>query len=155
MKKILLVITHLATLAAGFALGVYLLPIIIAPPAPTAEQVAAASSGAAYTTQFRRDLPGSDALHWGEGEVSISKGQISLMGSIAPGPDYKLYLSPKPVETAEEFMSLKDSSVRVADVKTFENFIVDVPSAVNPDEYTTVVIWCETFEQFITAGSYR
>jgi hypothetical protein len=36
MKKLLLLLTHLAALGIGFALGIYALPILIAPVAPTA-----------------------------------------------------------------------------------------------------------------------
>jgi hypothetical protein len=45
--------------------------------------------------------------------------------------------------------------VRVADIKTFENFLVPVPESVDPARYITVIIWCESFAQFITAASYR
>ena len=42
MKKILLLIaSHIAVLLIGFAAGVYTLPILIAPPAPATEAVAA------------------------------------------------------------------------------------------------------------------
>jgi hypothetical protein len=44
---------------------------------------------------------------------------------------------------------------RVGDVKTFNNFIVKLPGDVDPAKFTSVIIWCETFEQFITAGKYR
>ena len=43
----------------------------------------------------------------------------------------------------------------VGDVKTFENFILPVPSDIDPAAYTTAVIWCESFDQFITAAQYR
>jgi hypothetical protein len=39
-----------------------------------------------------RDLKDSDALHWGKGTVSVAPRTVSLLGRIAPGPDYKLYL---------------------------------------------------------------
>jgi hypothetical protein len=45
--------------------------------------------------------------------------------------------------------------VRVGDVKTFDNFIVPVPADVDPARYSTVIVWCETFSQFITAARYR
>ena len=77
------------------------------------------------------------------------------MGELAPGPDYKLYLSPAFVETEAEFKRLKPSMVRVADIKTFKNFVVPVPESVNPARFNTVVIWCESFGQFITAAQYR
>ena len=45
--------------------------------------------------------------------------------------------------------------VRVGDVRTFDNFVVEVPPSVNPSAYTAVIVWCETFSQFITAARYR
>lgn len=155
MKKLLLLGTHLLALAIGFALGVYLLPILTAPAAPSAADVAAAAAGASFQGRFRRDLADSDALHWGEGTVSVSRATIALVGELAPGPDYKLYLSPEFVETEADFLRLKGQMVRVGDVKTFKNFLVAVPASIDPAKYTTAIIWCETFGQFITAARYR
>jgi len=154
-KAILLLITHLAVGIAGFVAGVYFLPILTAPPAPSEAEVAAVARGAAYTGEFRRDLADSDRLHWGEGTVSVARDTISLMGSVAPGPDYKLYLSPEFVETEADFERLKSRMARVGDVKTFDNFLVSVPASVNPEDYNTVIIWCESFGEFITAAQYR
>jgi hypothetical protein len=151
----LLTVSHLAALAVGFAAGIYTLPILIAPPAPTAAETAALQAGAVYTGEFRRNLNGSDRLHWGEGRVVLRPDSISLTGRVAPGPDYKLYLVPEFVETKEEFERLKASSLRVGDVKTFDNFIVPLERVVDFDKYNTVVVWCETFSQFITAARYR
>ena len=155
MRKLLLVGSHLLALAIGFALGVYTLPILIAPPAPSAAEVAVQAEKATYKGQFRRDLKDSDALHWGEGTVSVGRTSIALAGEVSPGPDYKLYLSPEFVETEADFKRLKPSMVRVGDVKTFKNFVVPVPEAVDPARYNSVVVWCETFSQFITAARYR
>lgn len=155
MKKLLLVISHTLALAAGFALGVYALPILIAPAAPSAAEVGAQASAATYRAEFRRDLKDSDALHWGEGTVSIGPRGVALEGKLAPGPDYKLYLSPEFVETEADFNRLKPTMVRVGDVKTFDNFIVPLPDTVDPSRYRAVIVWCETFGQFITAAKYR
>jgi hypothetical protein len=155
MRKLLLVGSHLIALAIGFALGVYTLPILIAPPAPSAAEVKAQADKATYKGQFRRDLKDSDALHWGQGTVSVSRTSIALAGELAPGPDYKLYLSPEFVETEADFKRLKPSMVRVGDVKTFKNFLVTVPEAVDPERYNTVIVWCETFSKFITAAKYK
>lgn len=156
MKKlVLLALSHLLFATAGFALGVYALPILMAPEAPSASEIVAAADRAAFKGQFRRDLKGSDFLHWGEGTVSVGRDHIALQGRIAPGPDYKLYLSPDFVETEEEFGRLKSRMAKVGDVKTFENFLVPVPESVDPGNFTTVVIWCEAFGEFITAASYR
>jgi hypothetical protein len=155
MKKLLLVVSHALALGVGFALGIYLLPVLTAPPAPTAAEVSAQATQATYTGRFRRDLKDSDALHWGEGTVSVSAKSIGLAGELAPGPDYKLYLAPEFVETELDFNRLKSAMVRVGDVKTFKNFLVPVPESVDPSRYNTVVVWCETFGQFITAAKCR
>ncbi len=153
--KLSLFLTHAATLGIGFALGVYLLPVLVAPQAPSPGEVTAASSAAQYTGEFRRDLEGSDFLHWGEGSVSVGATSIALMGRLAPGPDYKLYLAPEFVETEAQFERLKARMVRVGDVRTFENFVVPVPPDVEVSRYNTVIVWCESFGQFISAARYR
>lgn len=155
MKPLLLIASHLFTLAIGFALGVYALPILIAPDAPTLQQIQSSQPAAQWTATFRRDLQDSDALHWGEGAVSIGPQAISLVGKLAPGPDYKLYLSPEFVETEADFKRLKPQMLRVGDVKTFNNFIVPLPQGVDPAKFTTVIVWCETFSEFITAAKYQ
>lgn len=155
MKKLIFVGSHLLAVAIGFALGVYTLPILIAPSAPSTAEVAAHADKALFKGRFRRDLKDSDFLHWGEGAVSVSRTSIALEGELAPGPDYKLYLSPEFVETAADFKRLKAKMVRVGDVKTFRNFLVPVPESVDPERYTTVIVWCESFSQFITAAKYR
>ena len=135
--------------------GIYLLPILTAPPAPEDAEVQAVIEQAQFRGEFRRDLRGSDALHWGEGEVAIGPDAVSLRGEIAPGPDYKLYLSPQFVETEAEFLGLKGQMVRVGDVRTFDNFVVDLPPSIDVAAFNTVVIWCEAFGEFITAARYR
>ena len=154
-RSALLLATHIAAAGVGFAGGIYALPILIAPTAPTIEEVKAASAGATFTASFRRDLKDSDALHWGEGTVSVGPKVVALMGRLAPGPDYKLYLSPEFVETEADFKRLKASMVRVGDVRTFENFVLPLPAELDASKFNTVIVWCETFGQFITAAKYR
>jgi len=81
--------------------------------------------------------------------------RLTCLGRLAPGPDYKLYLSPEFVETEADFARLKARMMRVGDVKTFENFVVRVPESVDISRYNTVIVWCESFGQFITAAKYR
>lgn len=154
-RKLLLTATHALALLVGFAAGIYLLPILIAPDAPSTEQVAQIAAQAEFRGRFRRDLKDSDALHWGEGEVSVGREHVALQGRLAPGPDYKLYLSPEFVETEADFKRLKPTMLRAGDIKTFENFQVPLPPGTDPSRYTTVIVWCETFSEFITAARYR
>lgn len=156
MKKLILIaISHILFALIGFAAGIYTLPILTAPSAPSADEVAAVTDKAEFKGQFRRDLEGSDFLHWGEGTISVGREFIALQGEIAPGPDYKLYLSPEFVETEADFGRLKPKMVRIGDVKTFENFIIPVPDSIDPSKFNAVIIWCESFSEFITAASYR
>lgn len=154
-KLITLFISHSVALAIGFAAGIYLLPILTAPPAPSVSEVNQAAESARYKAKFRRALKDSDALHYGEGTVTISADSISFMGTLAPGPNYKLYLSPEFVETESDFLRLKSQMVVVSDIKTFNNFLVKIPETINPSQYTSVIIWCEAFGQFITAAQYQ
>lgn len=151
----LLAATHLLVLAAGFALGVYLLPVLTAAAPPAAAALQAADAEATFHGSFRRDLKDSDALHWGEGRVSVGTQRIAHTGRLAPGPDYKLYLSPEFVETEADFLRLKDRMRRIGDVRGFEGFVLPVPDGVDVAQYTTVVVWCERFGQFISAARYR
>ena len=154
-KTLLLIASHVLAVAVGFAAGIYALPILTAPAAPSATDLAASSNQATYRGRFRRDLKDSDVLHWGEGAVSVWPRGVSLQGKLAPGPDYKLYLSPEFVETEADFKRLKKTMLRVGDVKTFENFLVEFSEPVDVSRYNTVIVWCESFSEFITAAKYR
>lgn len=155
MRWILLSITHGLVLAIGFALGIYLLPILTAPPSVDRGVLAETARAAQFEAAFTRDLKGSDFLHWGEGKVSISPTKIAHEGKLSPGPDYKLYLVPDFVEDEASFLLLKEKSLRVGDVKTFDGFLIDLPEGTDVNAYTTVLVWCEAFGEFITAAKYK
>lgn len=155
VKALLLLISHGAIGFAGFALGIYALPILIAPPSPTNVEMMGKITNSEYVAEFQRDLQDSDFLHWGEGKLRVGDGFIAFEGELAPGPDYKLYLSPQFVETEADFNKLKSQMVRVGEVNTFDRFIVPLDSDVDVQQYTTAIIWCETFGQFISAAQYR
>ena len=152
MKKALaLAATHLIVLAIGFAAGVYTLPLLTAPKTTAALP----TEGVIYEGRFRRDLKDSDFLHWGEGRVLLTAQSVAFEGELAPGPDYKLYLSPRFVETEADFRALKASMLRVGDVKGFKRFVLPLPDGADLTRYDTVVVWCESFDQFITAATFR
>ena len=43
----------------------------------------------------------------------------------------------------------------IGDVKTFEGFLLDIPAGIDIAQYNTVLVWCEAFDEFITAAQYR
>lgn len=142
----------LAGLVIGFGLGVYFLPILTAEKGLDQAQIASLAQSVERSGEFVRDLEDSDALHWGEGKINVSDSKIWLEGKIAAGPDYRLYMIPKFVETEADFLAIKDQSVQIAPIKAFENFAVDVPMGVDVSQYPALLIWCEAFGQFITAA---
>ena len=142
-------------LAIGFALGIYFLPILTAPEGPDKAMLAETAKTAIFSVRLTRDLKGSDFLHWGEGKISVTPKKIVHDGKLAPGPDYKLYLVKEFVEDEAQFLNVKDSAQLIGDVKTFDGFILDVPAGVDVQQYTTAVVWCESFSEFITAGKYQ
>ena len=155
LQVIILIATHAAMLGLGFLIGVYMLPILTAPKGPDVAALQATATGALYKGRFERNLKGSDFLHWGEGEVRVLSDRIAHEGRLAPGPHYYLYLTREFVDTNDGFLAIKDESRRIGEVKTFNGFIVDVPAGVDVRAYTTAVVWCEAFSQFISAAKYR
>ncbi|MEO1331260.1 MAG: DM13 domain-containing protein [Pseudomonadota bacterium] len=155
MRWILLLASHGAVFAAGFGLGVYLLPILTAPPSLDRAMLAEMAAGATFQTTFTRDLKGSDFLHWGEGSVSVAPDKIVHQGALAPGPDYRVYLVETFVEDEESFLAIKDEALQVGEVKTFDGFVVELPAGTDVESFNTVLVWCEAFSEFITAAKYR
>ena len=154
-RWLILIASHLVVLAMGFAGGIYTLPILTAPRAPDTAAFQMIATETLYAGRLARDLKGSDLLHWGEGELQVSRSRIAHIGRLAPGPDYKLYLAPRFVVSEEAFLQIKEKSLRVGDIKTFNGFIVEVPAGIDVRDYNAVVIWCEAFGQFISAAEYQ
>lgn len=147
------IVTHGIAVAIGFGLGVYFLPILTAPKSPDAAKLEEMAAAAAYSAEFSRELRGSDFLHWGEGTISLSPTEITHRGRLAPGPDYKLYLTNGLVDHEDTFD--RANAVQVGDVKSFAGFILQVPDGIDIAAYDSVLIWCEAFGEFITAAKYR
>ena len=154
-RNFTLIGSHVFALALGFGIGIYALPILTAPESPDEDSIRSAAGAAQFTGMFRRDLEDSDPLHYGDGTLYVSRDVIAFEGRLAPGPDYRLYLSPKFVETEDAFEASKHKMVQVGHVFTFEDFMVDVPDSIDPAEFTTAIVWCDSFGQFITAAAYQ
>ena len=154
-----LIVEGLLGLISGFGLGVYFLPIIVAERGPDETVLAGADASAERRGIIVRDLPGSDPLHYGDGEIihSVENGLTynTLQGHVTPGPGYKLYLTPKYVDTKAGFEAIKAQSVRVGDIKAFENFRLPVPPSVNANDYPAVLVWCEKFSMFISSAQLK
>ena len=131
MKFIFLLFSHGAVLGIGFALGVYFLPILTAPKSANLSQIEQVVSNPVYKAEFKKGQRGNDFFHWGEGQLVITNNEIVLKGKVAPGPDYKIYLTKKFVEHEDEYLPIKQNALYVADLKVFENFIVPLDKKIN------------------------
>jgi hypothetical protein len=139
--------------ALGFGVGIYSLPILTAQDPPNASAISSAASEMSRKGRFVRELKGSDFFHWGEGEIFLTPSALVHKGELAPGPDYKAYLAPSMPIDETSFLAIKDQSLVVGDVKSFKGFILDLPKDADVNRYSAVVIWCETFGEFITSAS--
>lgn len=156
MKKLsFYLFTHALALALGFSLGVYSLPVLLAPESPEAAKVNAVEATSSYRGSFHKDIKGSDFLHWAQGEVFVSESAIAFRGEIAPGPDYRVYLLDRFVQDKESFLKAKDKAILVGDLKTFDRFVLNFPEGIELDNVNTVVIWCETFARFISSAALQ
>lgn len=155
LKPLWLLASHALVLAFGFMLGIYMLPIMIQPEAPTSNQLQQQSKSALYQAELVKDLTDSDALHWGEGQLYLGPDTISFIGELAPGPDYKFYLTPEFVQTEKDFLALKSQALYLGDINTFNNFEIALSQSPDYQNYNSLVIWCESFKQFISAAEYR
>ncbi len=157
MKKIIFALFFLAIgFGAGFAGGIYTLPIFIEKFGES--QVFSDVTPAQDTDpigQFDRNSPGSDALHWGEGTVRVSNGKLIFEENVklAPGPDYRIFLSKKFADTKNDFEEIRHEAVEIAKLRTFSGPLeFDLPGDLNPDVYDNVVIWCQTFSMYIASA---
>lgn len=155
MKILFSITSYIITFVLGVTLGMYLLPIISAPPPPSQLELATHAQQALYQGVFKEDLPGSDFLHYSRGEVHLSNAMISFSGQVSPGPDYQLYLSNRFIDNKADFLSYQGTMTRVGSVNTFSGFMVKIPQGINIADFNTVIIWCESFEQFISAARYQ
>lgn len=155
LKALLIIIMTLAIFAAGFIAGVYSLPILTEQPAPDIAILKQHQSRSQFSATFKPDLKGSDRFHYGDGMVYLTNDAISMQGTLSPGPDYQLYLSRNFIDNEADFLAQKGTMQRVAGVRSFNGFKLVVPQGIDVSDYNTVVIWCESFEEFITAAQYQ
>tara|TARA_A100001011_G_C14045727_1_gene729714 strand:- start:125 stop:619 length:495 start_codon:yes stop_codon:yes gene_type:complete len=153
--KFIQVFTHTISLSIGCMIGIYLLPIMIAPEKPSINEFQKVINSAQFDAVFVKDLKESDILHWAKGQISLSKTQIAFRGKISPGPDYKLYLTKKFVQTKKDFLKIKNQSVEIGEIKSFNGFIISTKEEIDITAYNSVVIWCEAFSRFISAAKYQ
>ncbi|WP_202300946.1 DM13 domain-containing protein [Dryocola clanedunensis] len=155
ITKVILLASHLALFGVGIGVGIYILPVLTAESDASTVEIQQVKDAARYTGLFDKNQKGSNAVHWVDGKLYVTDTDIAFEGSVAPGPDYKIYLSKTQADDRQSFLDIKDDSLYIGDLKNFGNFKKSLPNGVNLDEYTTVQIWCERFEQFIGSAKFK
>ena len=72
-----------------------------------------------------------------------------------PGPEYRLCLAPRYVESEAEFLAIKWQSLEIGPVKPFNGFAFNNVSALGDPAPNNLVIWCEPYDEFITSARFR
>lgn len=152
--KVFLLMSHLTFLGAGTGLGIYLLPILTAQENASLNEINDVKKLAKYKGEFNRNQKGSDVFHWAEGELYVTDSEIAFRGQVAPGPDYKIYLTKAQAVDKNSFLEMKKEAVLIGELKNFGNFRKSIPDSVNVNEFTTVQIWCERVSKFIGSAVY-
>ncbi|RXF01546.1 DM13 domain-containing protein [Pseudoalteromonas sp. PS5] len=152
MRAFLTLLLLIVVFVTGFVAGVYTLPIMTQPPAASNAEIQAISKAATHKGQFMKALKDSDALHYAIGEIYFSDKHIAFAGEIAPGPDYRLYLAKTFIETEADFKMQKHTMLEVARINQFSQFVLPRYLQADLAEFQSAVIWCEHFEQFISAA---
>lgn len=155
LRLAILAVLPLAGFGAGFAAGIYALPILIAARNDGAVPALPAATADSRTGRFLRDLPGSDPLHWGEGRLRMSETALVFEADVvlAPGPDYRVYLTRRFVDDKPGFLRIKAEAVEIGRVQTFTGPLVfPIPEGTDTDAYDNALVWCEAFSMFITSA---
>lgn len=115
--KVFLLISHLTFLGAGTGLGIYLLPILTAQENASLNEINDVKKLAKYKGEFNRNQKGSDVFHWAEGEIYVTDSEIAFKGQVAPGPDYKIYLTKAQAVDKNSFLEMKKEAVLIGELK--------------------------------------
>jgi hypothetical protein len=140
----------------GFAVGILAFPYLFPPP-PAVEQLTEADRSALVATGNFIHANPSDPLHYGSGKVSVYEKTLFLESDfeVGPGPKYHVYLVPK--ETIRQSSDVKDTMFvdlgRLRSFKGSQRF--EIPDGVDLKQYSSVVIWCETFSVLISPADLK
>jgi hypothetical protein len=132
------------------------------PPAPANDPALATMAAApAATFRFDEQAPGRDSVHWANGRGTLVRTDAGWVLRLeadfraGPGPNYWIYLNTRPVGQNREFTG-DSGRVRLAKLRSFEgaqNYVL--PASIDPTQFHTLTIWCESFSQYIGSGALQ
>jgi hypothetical protein len=128
-----------------------------APVAPLATAAPVAASGPVF--RFDENAPGRDPIHWANGTgrfVLTAEGWVlRLDGNFraGAGPNFWLYLNTTAVGEEDAFRADR-GRIKLAPLRAFagaQNY--RLPAGLDPSQFHTLTIWCETFGVYIASGA--
>jgi hypothetical protein len=103
--------------------------------------------------QIDKNAKGQDLIHNSSGEWTLVKvgNQLFLQSGedfrSSPGPDYHIYISSKPaIKDNDEFSG---QQIEVGRIKKPNGAAFYLLKTQNPEEVTSVLIWCKQFKEYI------
>lgn len=136
-------------------------PFIFPPPVASTVLPQLTSSAAAAEASFRFDqnAPGRDPIHWANGSGSFVKTEagwvLRLHGDFkaGPGPNFWIYLNTRSVGEERDFRA-DSGRLKLTQLRAFEGAQdYALPPGVDPTQFHTLTIWCETFGVYIASGA--
>jgi hypothetical protein len=109
--------------------------------------------------QIDKNAKGQDFLHNSSGEWSVVKvgDQLFLQSSedfrSSPGPDYHVYISSKPAIKDNDEFSVQQ--IEVSRLKKPNGAAFYLLKTQNPEEITSMLIWCKQFKEYIGSADLR
>jgi hypothetical protein len=153
---VLFVLGGLLGTGAGVALGFFLFPYVFPPPA-AAEALLESDRNASVANGVFIHANPSDPIHWGRGKVSVYEKAVFLEPDfeVGPGPKYHVYLVPAAKVRKEEQVATS-MFVDLGRLRSFRGSQrYAIPSGIDPDKYSSVVIWCEQFSVLISPADLK
>ncbi len=103
--------------------------------------------------QIDKNAKGQDLIHNSSGEWTLVKvgNQLFLQSGedfrSSPGPDYHIYISSKPaIKDNDEFSA---QQIEISRIKKPNGAAFYLLKTQNPEEVTSVLIWCKQFKEYI------
>lgn len=109
--------------------------------------------------QIDKTAKGQDLIHNSSGEWSLIKvgKQLFLQSSenfrSSPGPDYHIYISSKSAIKDNDEFSVQQ--IEVSRIKKPNGAAFYLLPTHNPDEISSVLIWCKQFKEYIGSADLR
>ncbi len=144
----------------GAVLMVVAFPFLFPPPMVN-ETVDNPSFTPVASAEFRQNVAGHDAVHWGRGDIRIYRKpsgnyvvEFQSNFEVGPGPNFWLYVNAEADIDDENDFKADRERARITKIKSFSGSqVYEIPSDI-VEAGAAISIWCESFDQYIASANY-